>query len=199
MGTEFVTEMYDSEAVANNVHLGYGGCHHARTLVADLDNLPRLDESDEEAYARNERVMLAAAAEVERLKPIVGRAVGEPVPVDDREQMRAAIEEMRPIVDSMLALRDSAWLPIESARLLDARRNRVTAALAAYDARLPIYPIGDLLTPDEWGALNALGVCLEENHVYQLIDATSATGQRNRALVRSAISKLVAANAGRVR
>lgn len=77
MGTEFVTGMYDSEAVANNVHLGYGGCHHARTLVADLDNLPRLGESDEEAYARNERVMLAAAAEVERLKPIVGRAVGE--------------------------------------------------------------------------------------------------------------------------
>lgn len=55
-----------------------------RRLLGEVERLtkePRLGESDEKAYERNERVMLAAAAEVERLKPIVGRPVGE-LPVE---------------------------------------------------------------------------------------------------------------------
>ncbi len=39
-------------------------------------------ESDQEAYERNERIGLAAWAEVERLRRIVSRPLGEPVPVE---------------------------------------------------------------------------------------------------------------------
>lgn len=59
--------------------------------------------------------------------------------------------------------------------------------------------VGNLLSVDEWGALNALGVCLAGNHVYRMIDATTATGQRNRSLLADAVAKLFAANGGYVR
>ncbi len=58
-------------------------------------------ESDQEAYERNERIGLAAWAEVERLRRIVSRPLGKPVPVEDEAvRMRRVIEAMRPIVEA---------------------------------------------------------------------------------------------------
>lgn len=63
-----------------NISLGSYSTARVETYRAVRLDLKRVSpaESDDESYQRNERVMLAAAAEVERLKPIVGAPVGEP-------------------------------------------------------------------------------------------------------------------------
>jgi len=164
-------------------------------------------ESDQEAYERNERIGTAAWAEVARLKPIVSRPLGEPVPVEEPLEpyityqawplRREGGQHVGTPSTGVLAVHSSGIAAVST----DERSQMANKEAATERVRQLVDSrrIGDLLTPDEWGALNALGVCLEENHVYQLIDATSATGQRNRGLVRSAIAKLFAANAGRVR
>lgn len=65
--------------------------------VLEEDDLERADppESDQEAFERNERIAMAAWAEVERLRPIVGRPPGEPVPVDDRRVAGPAIANVK--------------------------------------------------------------------------------------------------------
>lgn len=90
-GTEFTTAMYDVQAVADNVHRGYQGCHHVRTLVVDLDDLPHLAESPDERLQRVERCMLALTAE---WLDLTGRAE-PPLPVPEAVRMRAVIEAMR--------------------------------------------------------------------------------------------------------
>jgi hypothetical protein len=102
----------------------------------DLELLAVVGESDEDAYARNERVMLAAASEVERLKPIAGRPVGEEVRPDERQQMRAVIEAMRPIVEAAIEWQESpevraAWRQYEVATLYNAVRDNGTLVRSA--------------------------------------------------------------------
>jgi hypothetical protein len=58
----------------------YGGA--TSVLAVNLDDLERVEppESHEERYQRCERIMLAAAAEVERLRPHVEQGAAEPPP-----------------------------------------------------------------------------------------------------------------------
>lgn len=178
----------------------------------------------ERYYARNERVMLAAAAEVERLKPIVGAKLGceqaETIAVTwggdlhERDiewhawpiQGRGGQHTNGGHNGGVLAYHRPTGIATTSTEHRSQLRNKDAAFAqlrviveahkrpAAADERR----IGNLLTAEEWGALNALGVCLDENHVYRFLDAATADGQSNRSTIRRAVAKLFAANAGRV-
>ena len=73
-GTEFTTTMYDVEAVAANVHRGYQGCHHVRTLAVDLGD-PEGSMTTADLAATVDRMERHAIAV--RLAEL-GRQMGEP-------------------------------------------------------------------------------------------------------------------------
>lgn len=112
---------------------------HVDTIEVDLDDAKRSSESPQEAYERNERIGSEAWAEVERLKPIVSRPVGEEAKErpDERRQMRAVIEAMRPIVDAALRWGDSTNAgiddtDIELGAVLQDNRDRLGLAMSAW-------------------------------------------------------------------
>ncbi len=170
-------------------------------------------ESDQEAYERNERIGLAAWAEVERLRRIVSRPLGKPVPVEDEAvRMRRVIEAMRPIVEAAQewnAVYQTKEAPRERGlRLalsgaLGANRERLGLAMSAWENSQTLSEDErNQLTAEEWRALEQLRGQTRRMHGIDRVKGPFA-GTRphidgDLASMVSALDKLFAANAGRV-
>ena len=111
------------------------------TIEVDLDDQIAVNASLDEQHQHAERMATKWLARYQDLSAEVGRVPGTCETVDERRQMRAVIEAMRPIVEAALArgldrkesYQDySEWVSDVTAAV-SANRDRIGAAMSAWE------------------------------------------------------------------
>lgn len=144
---DFKRDMYTNEKAALDAadvdSIGKSNSWKVGAIVVDLDDAerttppPSLDEQHQHA----ERMATKWLARYQDLSAEVGRVPGTCETVDERRQMRAVIEAMRPIVEAALArgldrkesYQDySEWVSDVTAAV-SANRDRIGAAMSAWE------------------------------------------------------------------